>query len=153
MLNRLVTMIALVCAAAVGLTGCSDDEDKAPKQKKVTGVAKTVDLKNSDFSMLYRTDKGEEIELRGEVRPDTEVWINGRAHKLADVRVGDSVTVFGYRDKSSDEVKLVATRIEVDRPESLDWKKPEEKADDAAAAPAPGGAPEASAKGESTAPR
>lgn len=127
---------ALLGLAVAAGPGCSSDDDKAPKLKKITGVAKTVDLKNNDVSMLFRNDEGMEIELRGEVRPDTEVWINGRAQKLSDVRPGDSVTVIGYRDKSSNEPKLIATRIEVDRPESSDWKTPDASSDAEADAPA-----------------
>ena len=67
--------------------------------------------------------------------PDAEVWINGRSHKLEDVVQGDKVTVYGYRDKSSSEVKLIASKIEVTRPEGTDWKKP----DKSAAAPQSGG--------------
>lgn len=110
-------------ATAVLMTGCSDDEGKAPKMKKITGVAKRVDLKNNQVSMLFKDENGVERELSGSVREDTEVWINGRSQRLEDVREGDKVVVTGYRDKSSEEPRLIATQIEVTRPESSDWNK------------------------------
>lgn len=112
-----------IVAVAVLMTGCSDDKNKPPKMKKITGVAKRVDLKNNQVSMIFKDENGTERELAGSIREDTEVWINGRKHKLEDVREGDAVAVTGYRDKSSDEPKLIATQIEVTRPEASDWKK------------------------------
>jgi hypothetical protein len=129
---------ALLCSLVfVLLSGCGDDSKKAPKMKTIVGVAKTIDLKNNSVSMIYVNPEGQEITLTGSVQPDAEVWINGRSHKLEDVVQGDKVTVYGYRDKSSSEVKLIASKIEVTRPEGADWKKP----DESAAAPGSAGSP------------
>lgn len=131
--RRLGMALCLVIAAGILLPGCSDDSDRAPRIKKITGVAKEIDLKNNRVSMLFKNEKGNEIVLSGAVKEDTEVWVNGKLHKLDDVREGDTVTVFGYRDKSSDEPKLIATKIEVVRPESGDWKKQDKPAESTAA--------------------
>lgn len=125
--------VALVICTAL-VTACSDSDKKAPKMRTVVGVAKSIDLKNNNVSMNFVNPEGKEITLTGSVKPDAEVWINGRIQKLEDIREGDKVTVHGYRDKSSDEPKLIATKIEVNRPEGSDWKKSDKAA---AAAPTP----------------
>lgn len=136
-----LTSALLFSLVFVFLSGCGDDSKKAPKMKTIVGVAKTIDLKNNSVSMIYVNPEGQEITLTGSVQPDAEVWINGRSHKLEDVVQGDKVTVYGYRDKSSNEVKLIASKIEVTRPEGSDWKKP----DKSAAAPKPAGSTGATA--------
>lgn len=113
----------LILAVVLPVAGCSEDRGKAPKMNRMTGVAKRIDLKNNEVSMSFTDENGVERELSGSVREDTEVWINGRLHRLEDVREGDAVVVTGYRDKSSEEHKLVATQIEVTRPEASDWKQ------------------------------
>lgn len=72
--------------------------------------------------MLWKNDKGKEIELEGTVKEGAEISINGRAHRLEDLREGDRVVVFGFRDKTGGVEKMIATRIEVSRPEEMDWK-------------------------------
>lgn len=126
--SRSFSVIALVVAVGV-VAGCGDGSKKAPKMKTVTGVAKAIDLKNNSVSMSFVNPEGKEITLTGSVKPDAEVWINGRSHKLEDIHEGDKVTVLGYRDKASDEIKLIATKIEVTRPEGSDWKKSDKSAD------------------------
>lgn len=115
---------ALFTAILVLAPSCSSDDDKPPKIRKVEGTAKDIDLKNNYVSMLFTNSKGEEMLLEGTVREDTEVWINGRSHALQDLREGEHVVVFGYREGEGLSEKLVATKIEVQRPESEDWQKP-----------------------------
>lgn len=107
---------------AFGLLGCSDDGNKPAKIRKVEGVAEKIDLKGNYVAMSFTDDKGVKRTLAGTVKEDTEVWINGRSHRLEDVREGDKVVVFGYREGSGAEQKLVATKIQVSRPEESDWK-------------------------------
>ncbi|RIK62669.1 MAG: hypothetical protein DCC65_17020 [Planctomycetota bacterium] len=136
-MHAVVRMVVLCCITlpVIGtVSGCSGDRDKGPKIRTIKGVAKSVDAANNQVSMLFKNDKGMEIVLKGYVQADTEVWINGKIHKLEDVREGDTVSVTGYRDKSSEEPKLIATKIEVTRAESGDWKKQDKPADSASAA-------------------
>jgi hypothetical protein len=102
--------------------GCSDRSSKERKIRRIEGVATRIDARNNEVSMRYRTEKGAEIILEGSVREDTEISINGVNRKLEDVRVGEHVVVHGYRDRSGDTLKLVATRVEVNRPAEEDWK-------------------------------
>lgn len=110
-------------AAVLGFAGCSDKEKKPPKVRKIEGIAKHIDLKNNDVSMLFKDDRGVERELRGTIRENTEVVINGRTQKLEDIRENDRIIVTGYKDGSGDRAQLVATMIEVIRPQESDWKK------------------------------
>lgn len=124
MLERMakLTMVILVLLAGTAITGCSDGGDKPPKMRRLEGIAKRIDLRGGVVSMLWKNDKGKEIELQGTVKADAEITINGRVHKLEDLREGDAVVVTGFRDKSGDVEKLIATKIEVSRPQELEWK-------------------------------
>ena len=124
MLERMakLTMVILVLLAGTAVTGCSDGGDKPPKMRRLEGIAKRIDLRGGVVSMLWKNDKGKEIELQGTVKADAEITINGRVHKLEDLREGDAVVVTGFRDKSGDVEKLIATKIEVSRPQELEWK-------------------------------
>jgi hypothetical protein len=117
-----VAVVALAFFAGTVITGCSSGDDKPPKMRRLEGIAKKIDLRSGVVSMLWKNDKGKEIELAGTVKADAEITINGRAHKLEDLREGDAVVVVGFRDKSGGAEKLIATRIEVSRPEEMDWK-------------------------------
>jgi aspartate 1-decarboxylase len=72
--------------------------------------------------MAWKNDKGAEVNLEGTVKEDAEIWINGRASRLEEVHEGDKVVVLGYRERKGEEEKLIATRIEVTRPQGTDWK-------------------------------
>ncbi|HKQ48387.1 MAG TPA: hypothetical protein VJZ71_09990 [Phycisphaerae bacterium] len=117
-----ITMAGVLLLAGAATSGCSSGKDKTPKMRRLEGVAKQIDLRAGVVSMLWKNDKGKEIELKGTVKEDAEITINGRAHKLEDLREGDAVVVFGFREKIGDMEKLIATRIEVSRPQDLDWK-------------------------------
>ncbi|QOJ03417.1 MAG: hypothetical protein HRU71_07950 [Planctomycetia bacterium] len=118
-----VRCVVGLLTAVLGIAGCSDKEKKSPKVRKIEGIAKHIDLKNNDVSMVFKDDRGVERELRGTIRENTEVVINGRAQKLEDIRENDRIIVTGYKDGSGDSAQLVATMIEVIRPQETDWKK------------------------------
>lgn len=117
-----------ILAASVALlavilpTGCSDSGNKPPKMRRLEGIAKRIDLKSGIVSMQWKNDKGKEMLLEGSVRENAEIWINGRAQGLGDIREGDRVVVYGFREKKGGEEKLIATKIEVTRAGELDWK-------------------------------
>jgi hypothetical protein len=133
--------IAVVLTAIVALvqSGCTDRKAGERKIKTKEGVADKIDLANNSVSMKVSDGKGSEITLEGQVREDTIVRINGREAKLDQVRPGDKVKVSGYREGEGGEAKLIATLVEVNRPEGSDWKstgKPQEKPTDNKQAPA-----------------
>lgn len=121
-LYRLSAMCLATAFTAVVLVGCSENNGSKPKVQRVEGVAKSIDLENNVVSMTTKDDKGGERDLTGSVREDTVVLINGRSHTLKDVRVGDQVVVFGYKEGTGDAPKLIATKVEVTRAQESDWK-------------------------------
>lgn len=118
--NRAV--VAAVVVLATGLAGCSEGGKKRQNVQRLEGVARVIDLEKNFVSMTVKDDKGNEHIVEGTIREDTVVSINGRSHKLEDIRPGDTVRVYGYREGEGDLTKLVATRVEVDRPRDADWK-------------------------------
>jgi|CXWL01.1.fsa_nt_gi hypothetical protein len=115
----LVWAVLLACCATIG---CSDKSGSKPKIKKVQGTATKIDLTNNRVAMAVVDAKGNPGALEGTVREDTEVWINGRSQRLEDVREGDKVEVYGFKEGSGEEAKLVATKVVVTRPVDSDWK-------------------------------
>lgn len=120
--TRKITAFYVAVLAGGLLAGCSSGENKPQKIRKLEGIAKKIDQKAGVVSMLWKNDKGEERILEGTIKEGAEIWINGRAAKLDDIRIGDKVVVFGYREKTGGEEKLVATRVEANRPDEMDWK-------------------------------
>jgi hypothetical protein len=119
---------------AVG--GCSDKKSKGPKIRKVQGIARKIDLANNRVSMTRIDPDGRETLLEGSIREDTEVWINGRNQKLEDIREGDRVEVYGFREGEAEEARLVATKVIVTRPRESDWKSTSQPASAQPASPA-----------------
>lgn len=104
--------------------GCSDKGDGKPKIRKRDGVVASIDLANRKVSMKTQDKSGNPQVLPGTFRDDTVVIINGRNMTLKDIRVGDKVSVHGYKEGEGLSQSLIATRVEVDRPEEQDWKTP-----------------------------
>jgi len=112
----------VACILLAGSVGCSDKGKKPKKVRTITGIAKKIDLKSNYVSMSFVAPDGKERTLEGILKEDTDVIINGRAGKLEDVRIGDKVTVSGYREGKDEDLKCVATRVEVTRAGNEDWK-------------------------------
>jgi hypothetical protein len=124
-MNRRLLIYACFLMTGICLSGgigCTDKGSKSQKVKKVSGIAKKVDLTNNRVSMGFRNEKGIEQILEGTVREDTEVEINGRKQKLEDIHEGDKVDVYGIKEGRGESLKLVATRIVATRPQAADWK-------------------------------
>jgi hypothetical protein len=113
--------VIVAVLVSVAPFGCSDSGKKERKIKSVDGVAKKIDLRNNVVSMSFVDKEGRPREIQGSVREDTEVTINGRASKLEDVREGDKVTVYYYKEGKEDDLRFVATRVEVKRSQEGDW--------------------------------
>jgi len=121
MTSRLLwSLLALVTLLAP--SGCSDNAGDKPKIRKVRGVAKSINVEKRIVSMTFTDDRGHERELEGTFKDDTEVLINGRSQKIKDIRPGDKVLVYGYREGQGQDERLIAEKVVVDRPRSADWK-------------------------------
>lgn len=110
--NRMILIPMMLFA--VWTTGCSDQGRSKNKLKQFEGTANSIDLQSKEVSMTVVREDGSEHDLKGIIRDDTEVWINGRQRSLEDVKKGDKVRAFVLKDKS--EGKYVVVKVEVDRP-------------------------------------
>ena len=140
----LVCAVLLACWAT---PGCSDKSGSKPKIKKVQGTATKIDLTNNRVAMAVVDPKGNSSTLEGTVREDTVVWSNGRCQRLEDIREGDKVEVYGFKEGSGEEAKLVATKVVVTRPVDADWKstsKPAASPSGSSSAPVSTGSPQTS---------
>lgn len=114
---------ALAALLAVAAVGCSNQDKSKTKLRRLEGVANKIDLQTNEVSMTVTREDGSTQELTGVVDGDTDIQINGRAQKLSDVHEGDRVVA--YVRKGNAEGKYVVTRVEVERPQSADWKASE----------------------------
>lgn len=112
---------SLIVLMGFALTpGCKQDEPRKPKSKTMEGVITRVDADKGRLAMKLRNPKNKSEflpkEIEGSVTPTTEIQINGKLAKLADLREKDTVEATGYRQGKGDEEKIVAEKITVDRP-------------------------------------
>ena len=121
-MTRRLLWSQLALLAVLAPSGCSDDAGDKPRIRKVQGVAKSISVEKRIVSMTFTDDRGNERELEGTFKDDTEVLINGRSQEIKDIRPGDKVQVYGYREGKGDDQKLIAEKVVVDRPRSSDWK-------------------------------
>lgn len=133
---RKCALLALTCVVLMA-AGCSERDDDKPKIRSRQGIASKIDLDNRVVSMLIANKDGESIELKGSFRDDTVVVINGRTQSIQDIRPGDKVEVEGYKEGEGLNMKWIAIRVTVDRPESSDWKTTGKSDKDADSRPAP----------------
>ncbi|MFH1418750.1 MAG: hypothetical protein ABII12_10770 [Planctomycetota bacterium] len=122
MSNRVLSTVLVLVAVAAVSGGCSDRGDKKQKIRKLEGIADKIDLANNDVSMRVVNKRGKEDIISGTLREDTVVIINGRDESIENIKPGDKVVVFGYREGEGDAQKLVATKVVVTRPTETDWK-------------------------------
>ena len=114
-----VTAAALLMVVLI--SGCPDKKDKTPKIKHASGVAKKIDLAGKKVSMMLKGDDGVEREAAGTYRDDVEIFVNGRAAKVADVREGDKIEVTYFKDPVGDG-EFIVKKVEVARAGETDWK-------------------------------
>lgn len=111
----------LAALVAVSMVGCTDKSNGTPKGKTRPGVVTKIDLQTRAVAMKIKTDDGVEQEHSGTISDDTEILINGRAAKLADVRIGEKVDVTVQKSKTEDG-KFDIKRVEITRTSDSDWK-------------------------------
>ena len=116
-MNRLqIAAILSLSTAVIFVGGCAGT---APDREynAVTGVASEIDLETGKVSMDWRNEETGEIRrLTGRVTQETEICINGIGAELADVRLGDRVTVVVYH-QSDDPTRRIVTQVQIERPE------------------------------------
>jgi len=110
-----------VCVGMGG--GCNEHEQRKPKSKTMEGVITRLEIDKGRLAMKMRDpkDKSQFLpqEIEGSVTPTTELWINGKAAKMADLRVSDKVEATGYRQGKGENEQIIAEKLSIERPEAV----------------------------------
>ncbi len=119
-MNMLQTAAALsLSAAVIVIGGCRGPAAPERKYDAVAGVASAIDLDTLKVSMDWRNEEtGDVRPLTGQVTQETEIFINGIGAELADVRLGDRVTVVVYH-QSDDPTRRIVTQVQIERSEQF----------------------------------
>ena len=109
---------ALLAVGGTAFFGCGKDSDR-PKYHVIEGRIISIDQETGVVSMSYYSDKhNREMKLEGRLAHDAEIWINGVVTaKKEDLSEGDRVTVMGREEEYNGDRRLVATRVDITRPE------------------------------------
>jgi hypothetical protein len=112
----------IVCASSivVGLAALSGCGEKRPEReyRTIAGTAKSIDEATGKVAMIYHNKKKQlDIPVEGTITPNTEILINGRVAQLGEIKIGEQVVVTGYVERQGDDKRIIATKIEVERPE------------------------------------
>jgi len=119
--NKFVQGLLAVVLLALPIGGCPEKGDKAPKGKTLPATVMKIDQQTRNVTIKIKTDDGGEREESGTVGDDTEILINGRGAKLADVRVGEKVTVTVQKSPTEDG-KYNVKKVVIERAAETDWK-------------------------------
>ena len=117
LIRNLVTTGIAVAAAA--LVGCSE-QDATPQHRSLKGVIERIDLAESKLALRFYSEKHQaETTITGLVNEQTRIFINGRASKLEDLKVGERIEVVGRVLGHGTEREVVAVEIKAERAEAI----------------------------------
>ncbi len=104
------------CAvAAVLATGC-EQKEAPPKVDTITGVITKIDPVARTVTLEFqRQDSDSRGTLVAQVPADAKVFINGVASALDQLRVGETATGYGTREKQDGGTIITALEIRVER--------------------------------------
>lgn len=111
--------VALVLAAAMLLSGCTEEKRKS-RELDVTGTVESVDLANRTVEVSTFIEKlGSEQKFSVRVTPDTEILIDGALAKLEDVRVGERARGDISVETEGNKKVYVAIQVSIERGETI----------------------------------
>lgn len=114
--TAILVLLAAAVAMSAALAGCNRDDDR-PKVVQRNGRVSAINKETGEVKMWYYHPKQKkEIPISGKLDPNVEIFINGAAAKVDDVRLDDNVCVTGRVTGSGTEMQFVAIRVEVERP-------------------------------------
>jgi hypothetical protein len=112
-----ITIGILAVLAGLAFVGCGDT-DNTPKHSSRKGKVTSINPQTGEVRMMSYTKEGKEREVVGTLGQDAEITINGRTARLEEVMVDDPVEVTGRIEKHDGEVKLIALKVFVTRPDT-----------------------------------
>jgi hypothetical protein len=114
--NPMPVGLVLGAAFAVCLAGGCGEDSELPEYDQISGRVSNIDKASGEVAMSYHSEKHQkDMELRGRLAPEAEIFINGVTARLDDVQVGDQVRVLGRVEKRESERNWVALKVEIDR--------------------------------------
>lgn len=100
---------------AVLATGC-EQREAAPKVDTITGVITKIDATSRRITLEFqRKNSDSRGTLVAYVPIDAKVFINGVASALDQLRVGETATGYGTREKQDGQTIITALEIHVER--------------------------------------
>ncbi len=121
---RLHHSIGLLCLAVL-MVACPGCKDKDPGIDIVAleGKVEKIEISGNDsgkITVVYYSEKqGQDVLGTGLVTKETEIFINGVASKLKDIREGDRVHGEVRIEKGSEPRSQTALKITIDRPKPV----------------------------------
>lgn len=111
---------AVICAVALLLgPGCAEEDD-TPKTLEMPGTIQKIDLQKRTVEvMIYSEKQKAEMPVTIELTEETEVMINGVLAKFEDVRTGETAEGTVLVEKRDGKRHFVATRVKIERAETL----------------------------------
>ena len=109
-------LLAAAVIFAASAAGCSRDSNK-PKYVQRNGRVSAINKNTGEVRMWYYHPKQKkEMEIIGKLDPNVEIFINGAAAKVEDVKIDDNVRVTGRVTGSGTDMQFIAVRVEVEHP-------------------------------------
>jgi len=123
--NSIAVGLALGAVFAACLAvGCGKDSE-LPEYDQIAGKVASIDKSSGEVSMSYHSEKHDkQMELRGMLSPEAEIFINGVTATLDDVHIGDEVKVLGRVEKKDGDRNWVALKVEITRPDEATATSP-----------------------------
>ena len=105
-----------VCAVVAALAAGCEQHEAAPKVDTITGVITQIDPVSRRVTLEFqRQDSDSRGTLVAHVPTDAKIFINGVASALDQLRVGETATGYGTRQKQDGEMIITALEIRVER--------------------------------------
>ncbi len=116
--NALLSCVLLAGACSV-IGGCGDSSD-TPEYAYRKGRVTRINTATGVVEMTTYSDRRKrDVPVSGKLAPDAEILINGATARLEDIQIDELVSVTGRIEKHDGDRQLVATKVEVTRPQAV----------------------------------
>ena len=135
---RHTVLVWWLVAGGAAIPGCKEDQPDC-KTMTLSGTVEKLDLANSRVEISYYSKKHDKtVTTKAIVTPETEIFINGIAARLEDVRVGERAEGEVIVTRENHESVITVTRVRIERAAPIVPGRPAEPESDEDA-PSPDG--------------